>query len=87
MITICMHALAYYIYCEHQLSLSHLISWWVQGKQLWVSVALPRFLVEAIKLLRAAEGQQPLHTLVWCQTPQVKVRGGQRAARVITQPR
>lgn len=63
-----------------------LISWWAQGKQLGVSAALPRLLVETVQLFVAAEGQQPLHSLVRGQIPQVEVGGGQRAARVITQP-
>lgn len=46
-------------------SISHLISWWVQRKQLRVSVSLPCLLVEAVQLLMAAESQQPLHSLVW----------------------
>lgn len=67
------------------LSISHLVSCWAQSEQLGVSVALPRLLVEAVQLLVAAEGQQPLHSLVRGQIPQVEVGGGQCAARVITQ--
>lgn len=87
MVPICTHALVYHSMRVLTLSISHLVSWWVQSKHLGVSVPLPCLLVEAVQLLGAAEGQQPLHSLVRGQTPQVKVGGGQRAARVITQPR
>lgn len=89
MIPTCMHELVQYIYSTRvpTVSISHLVGWGVQSKQLGVSVPLPCLLVEAVQLLVAAEGQQPLNSLVRGQRPQVKVRGGQCAARVITQPR
>jgi len=68
-------------------SRSHLFSWGVQSKQLRVSAALPRLLVEAVQLLVAAVGQQAFHSPVRGQAAQVKVGGGQSAARVVTQPR
>lgn len=81
-----LHALVFHFMRVPAFSISHLISWWAQSKQLGVSVPLPCLLVEAVQLLMAAEGQQPLHSLVWGQIPQVEVGGGQCAARVITQP-
>lgn len=69
-------------------SLSHLVGGWVQGKQLRVAVPLPGFLVEPVQVVMVTEVQQPLHSGVRGQTrAEVKVRGGQGPAGVITQYR
>lgn len=57
-----------------------------QCKQLGMPAPIPCLLVKSVQIVMAAEHQQALHSLVGSQTAEVKVRGGQRAAAVITQP-
>lgn len=43
----------------------HLVGLRTQSKQLGVPGPLPRLPIEAVQLLVAAEGRQPLHSLIW----------------------